>query len=163
MNNIHKVTAVVLLLMVMISTFAQKNEEISYYSDVLSKILSDTEFTARFNISNNNDDSLLVVVHQGYNRIQSRIGSYNISSVSNESEACGRIKNGDIKTVIFLSPIQVVDSVDQFYISIMCYQFVKNGKSCSRRTFSGGFFSTSINSKFVFRFNHSARKWEMEK
>ncbi|HYE22177.1 MAG TPA: hypothetical protein VD998_01155 [Verrucomicrobiae bacterium] len=160
-SNISNLLIAVLLLTT-VSVFGQKSEQSNYYAEVLARVLSDPEFTARFHLKNEKKDTLLVVIDQAYNQIQSKIADFVIRPVLNENEACARMKNGELRTVIFLSPIQVIDSLQKFYISVTCFILVRDKNTCHKKSFSGGFFSTSINSNYIFRFDHTAHRWRLE-
>jgi len=161
-GNMFNLVLTFFLLLTTATILAQDREQSSYYEEVLSKLLGNSEFIARFNLAGNENDSVLVVVDKAYEQIRSEIGNFRVRSVFNESDACARMKNGEIKTVIFLSPIQIVDSLQKFYISVTCFQLPKSKDTCYRKVFSGGFFSTAINSNYTFKFDQSTRKWQIE-
>jgi hypothetical protein len=168
-NDFRKVGMATLLVVISCAAaFCQNQHSASYHTIVLSKLLRDSAFVSQFNLVDKSEmdskGNILVFINRDYKPIENNIDGYKVLWLTSKENTCNVIKKGEHKTVITMSSINIIDKVEQFSISVACYEVYKNKNECIWKIFAGGTLlsANDYHSEFLFVFDRNLQQWRLE-
>ena len=140
--------------------FGQEKLDRNYHFEVLTKMLSDSNFLQRFAISKKNSQGteVIVVVPSAYTFKADEINGIRISSTDEKDKVCHFVGN-NYTTVILMASINVTDSSNEFTIPFTCYQLHKAKGKCKWKIFPGGALLNNFQYRYAFGYDEKLKKW----